>query len=198
MVALDALLTAIALTGVVVLADGLAALPALVRFLRAGGGPKIRRQARWAAGATAVAGGGLAALIVSAGSLSPAQLSASSAYWTGALVTGLATAAAIGLWTATATAAARHLTLAPRVRAAQLVLGAVIPTAVAAVVAAMALWWSATHGSVTLLVLAVVNLATSSVLAPRSIGRAVRRGRRLRSGGRVTAGRATTGPRHAR
>ena len=51
--ALDAVLAAVAVTGAVVLADGLLALPALVRFLRAGGWPKIRRRAGWAAGATA-------------------------------------------------------------------------------------------------------------------------------------------------
>ena len=59
-VALGALLAAIAVTGAVVLVGGLAALPALVRFVRAGGWPKIRRRVEWAAGATAVAGGGLA------------------------------------------------------------------------------------------------------------------------------------------
>jgi hypothetical protein len=202
-VTLDAALAAMALTGAVVLADGLAALPALVRFLRAGGGPKVWRQASWAAAATAVAGGGLAGLIVSAGSLTPAQLGVSLAYWTGALITGLATMVGIWLWATTATATARQLTLTPRVQAAQLVLGSVIPTAVTVVASTLSLWWSVTQGSVTLLVLAVVNLATASVLAPGRIGRAVRRGRRLRSGGRVATGRATTGrpttgPRHAR
>jgi hypothetical protein len=48
----------------------------------------------------------------------PGQLNASGAYWVGVLVTGLAIAAAIGLWAAAVTATARHLTLAPRVRAA--------------------------------------------------------------------------------
>ena len=129
-VALDAVLAAVAVTGAVVLADGLLALPALVRFLRAGGWPKIRRRAGWAAGATATA---------------------------------------------------RHLTLAPRVRAAQLVLGAIIPTAVSTMLITLALWWSATQDSVTMLVLAVANLAAASAGTPVKIRRAVRRGRRLRS-----------------
>jgi hypothetical protein len=43
-VALGVLLTAVAVTGAMVLAGGLAALPALVRFVRAGGWPKIRRR----------------------------------------------------------------------------------------------------------------------------------------------------------
>ena len=101
-VTLDAVLAAVAVTGAVVLADGLLALTALVRFLRAGGWPKIRRRAGWAAGATAAAGGGLAGLVLVSGSHPPAQLNASWAYWAGVLVTGLAMAAAIGLWAAAA------------------------------------------------------------------------------------------------
>jgi len=180
-VALDAALAAVALTGAIVLADGLLALPALVRFLRAGGWPKIRRRVGWAAAATVAAGGGLAGLVLVSGSHPPAQLNASWAYWTGVLVAGLAMAAAIGLWAAAATATARHLTLTPRVRAAQLVLGAVIPTAVSTMLVTLSLWWSATQDSVTLLLLAAANLAAVSVATPVKIRRAVRRGRRLRS-----------------
>jgi hypothetical protein len=182
-VALDALLAAVALTGAIVVADGLAALPALVRFLRAGGWPKIRRRIAWAAGATVAVGGGLAGLVLVlvSGSHRPAQLNASWAYWAGVVVTALAMTVAIGLWAIAATATARHLTLTPRVRAAQLVLGAVIPAAVTAMVVTLALWWSATQASVTLLVLAVANLAAASVGAPVRIRRALRRGRRLRS-----------------
>ena len=180
-VALDAVLAAVAVTGAVVLADGLLALPALVRFLRAGGWPKIRRRAGWAAGATAAAGGGLAGLVLVSGSRPPAQVNASWAYWADVLATGLAMAAAIGLWAAAATATARHLTLAPRVRAAQLVLGAIIPTAVSTMLITLALWWSATQDSVTMFVLAMANLAAASAGTPVKIRRAVRRGRRLRS-----------------
>ena len=50
--AADGMLAAVAMTGVVVLVSGLTALPALIRFLRAGGWPKIRRRVAWAAGAT--------------------------------------------------------------------------------------------------------------------------------------------------
>ena len=180
-VALDAVLAAVAVTGAVVLADGLLALPALVRFLRAGGWPKIRRRAGWAAGATAAAGGGLAGLVLVSGSHPPAQVNASWAYWADVLATVLAMAAAIGLWAAAATATARHLTLAPRVRAAQLVLGAIIPTAVSTMLITLALWWSATQDSVTMFVLAMANLAAASAGTPVKIRRAVRRGRRLRS-----------------
>jgi hypothetical protein len=81
-VALGTLLTAVAVTGAMVLAGGLAALPALVRFVRAGGWPKIRHRVGWAAGATAVAGGGL---VLASGARSAAQVNAWGAYWTGLL-----------------------------------------------------------------------------------------------------------------
>ena len=180
-VTLGALLTTVAVTAAMVLAGGLAALPALVRFVRAGGWPKIRRRVGWAAGATALAGGGLAGLVLAAGARSPAQLNAWGAYWTGLLVAGLALAVAIGLWAAAAGTAARHLTLTPRVRAVHLVLGAIIPNAVSMVVVTLGIWWWATQSSVTLLVLAVANLALTGVLAPGKIGRAVRQGRRLQA-----------------
>ena len=143
--AFDALLAAVALTGAVVVASGLAALPALVRFLRAGGWPKIRRRVVWAAGATVVAGGALAGLVLAAGSRSPAQVNSSYAYLAGFLATGLAITAAIGLWAIAAAAMARHLTLDPRLRAVQLVLVAVTPAAVTVVLATLNLWWSATQ-----------------------------------------------------
>ena len=115
------------------------------------------------------------------GSRSPAQLNAWGAYGTGLLAAGLALGVAIRLWAAAATAAARHLTLTPRVRAVHLVLAAVIPIAVSMVVATLGIWWWATQSSVTLLVLAVTNLAMASMLGPGKIGRAVRRGRRLQA-----------------
>jgi hypothetical protein len=182
--ALDAVLAAVALTGALVLADGLIAFPALVRFLRAGGWPKIRRRAGWAAGVTAVAVGGL---VFAWDSDWQAQRNLSWAILVGLLVTGLATTGAIGLWSATVTATARHLTLAPRVLAAQLMLGALLPTAVSAIITTSALWWSATHPSVTVLVLGLVNLAMMIVIAPVRIGRAVRLSRRLRSAARGAA-----------
>jgi hypothetical protein len=178
--AFDALLAAVVLTGAVVVASGLAALPALVRFLRAGGWPKIRRRVVWAAGATVVAGGALAGLVLAAGSRSPAQLNASSAYLAGFLTTGLAITAAIGLWAIAAAAMARHLTLGPRLRTTQLVLVAVTPAAVTVVLVTLNLWWSATQSPVWL-VAVLVFLGSASVDAWRRIPRAVRRGRRLRA-----------------
>jgi hypothetical protein len=184
--AFGTVLGAVTLTGAVVLANGLAALPALVRFLRAGGWAKIRRRVAWAAGATTVAGGGLAALVLVSTSYPHAQLNTSLAYLIGLLADGLAMATAIGLWIAVAAATARHLTLAPRVRAVQLVLTAVAAIMVTVVVAALDFWWSVTQAP-HWLVAGLVMLALASVDAWRRIPRAVRRGRRLRTQGRHQA-----------
>ena len=178
--AFDAVLAAVALTGAVVLAGALVALPALVRFLRAGGWPEIRHRVSWAAGATVVAGGGLAGLVLVPGSLSPAQLDASWAYTAGFVATGLAMAVAIGLWATAAAATARHLTRAPRVRAVQLVLVAATPTMVTLMLVTLNFWWSATQ-SPAWLAAALVLIGGASVSAWLQIGRAVRTGRRLRA-----------------
>jgi len=178
--AFDAMLAAVALTGAVVVAGGLAALPALVRFLQAGGWPKIRRRVAWAAGATVAAGGGLAALVLVVDSRSPAQLDASWVYLVGWLATGLAIAVAIGLWATAAAATAGHLALVPRVRAVQLVLGAVAAPLVTLVLVTLNLWWSATQSAVWLIAVPVF-LGSASVDAWQRVPRAVRRGRRLRA-----------------
>ena len=107
------------LAGVTVLARGLAALPAFARFVRAGGWPKIRRRVAWAAGATAAAAAGLTGLILVTRSRTLAQQDLSWAYFSGLMVTALALAVAVRLWTSAATATARRLDLAPRVRAAE-------------------------------------------------------------------------------
>ena len=185
--AFDAVLAAVALTGAVVLASGLAALPALVRFLRAGGWPKIRHRVAWAAGATVVAGGGLAGLVVFQGSLSPAQLDTSWPYGAGYLATGLAMTVAFGMWALAAEVTVRHLTLGPRVRTAQLILVAIAPIAVMVVLVALNFWWAATQFRLWL-IWAVVLLGTASVSALQRIPRAVRKGRRLRAAGQRGGG----------
>jgi hypothetical protein len=192
--AADGVLAAVALTGAVVVASGLMALPALVRFLRAGGWPKIRHRVMRAAGATVGAGAVLAGVSAASGSRSAAQLDASWVLSAGLLVAGVAIAVAIGLWAAAAVATARQLALAPRVRAAQLVLGAVIRVTVTVMFVSLILWWSATQSSVVLLVMALLNLMLRGVAVPREIGRAVRKARRLRAaGGARPGGRDMTG-----
>ena len=175
--AADGVLATVALTGVVVLASGLTALPALIRFLRAGGWPKVRRRIMKAAGATVVTGGVLAGVSAVSGSRSPAQLNTVFSF--GNLAAALAIAVTIGLWAGAAVATARHLTLAPRVRAAQLILGTVTTIMLMFMFVSLILWWSAAQSSVVLLVMGLVNLALGSVLVPQTVSRAVRKGRRL-------------------
>jgi hypothetical protein len=186
--ALGALAGIVAFTGVCVLASALVAAPAFVAFLREGGWPKIRRRVAWAAGATVAAGGGLAGLVLGQRSMSFAQLGQSWAYSIGLAATGLALMVALGLWASAAAATAKHLKLAPRARAAQLLLAAVTLTAALVIVSANIFWLAAIQSSLAWLVVGVANLTVVGVVMPRIIGRAVRKGRRLRA----TAGGGTT------
>jgi hypothetical protein len=179
--AVDGVLAAVALTGVVVLAGALTTLPALVRFLRTGGWPKIQRQVMRATGATVAACAVVVGLSVISAGRSPAQLNTSWAFAIVGLAAGLAMAVAVRLWATAAVTTARQLKLAPRVRAIHLVLGAVIRSMVTVMFVALTLWWSAAQSSAFLLVMALLNLVLGAVLVPSTVGRAVRRGRRLRT-----------------
>jgi hypothetical protein len=187
--ALGALAGIIAFTGAAVLAGGLVAAPAFVAFLRAGGWPKIRRRVAWATGATVAAGGGMAGLVLWQRSMSSAQLNHSWAYVAGEAATSLALVAAFGLWASAAAATAKHLTLTPRARAAQLLLTAVTAAAALAIVPANVIWLAAIQSSLPWLVIGLATLAAVGAAAPRRIGQAARKGKRLRrsaaSGGPV-------------
>jgi hypothetical protein len=178
--ALDAVVAVVVLTGVAVVTGGLAALPALVRFLRAGGWPKIRRRVACAAGATVAASGGLAGLVMLSRSMTSAQLSRSLAYALVLIVTTVALVAAIGWWAAATAVMARQLNLAPRVRAVELMLAAAITTAVSVAVGLNALWLSASQSSVTWLLVGMAQLALVSTVVPARIRHAIRSGRRAR------------------
>ncbi len=179
--ALAALAAVAVLGGAAVLTGGLLALPAFGRFLRAGGCRQIRRRVAWAAVATAAAGGALAALVLVQGSLTYDQLNESGVFILGAVGTGLLLAAAFGLWANAAKATAGHLDLAVRVRAGEMLLAAVTPAAVLAMLPFTLFLTSATQSSLFPLLLGVVALATQSFAATISIRRALRRGRRLRA-----------------
>ena len=146
-VALDVLTALIALAGPALLAGGLAALPALVRLLRAGGRPKVRRKIAWAAGATVTAGAGMAWLTLWSRTSSLDPLNASPAYACGLLATLLALGVALDQWAATAAAIARRLALAPRLRAAETMLGAVAVPAIVILAGADMIWYSVISSS---------------------------------------------------
>jgi hypothetical protein len=145
---LDVLTALIALAGLALLAGGLAALPALVRLIRASGRPRVRAEAGWAAAATATAGAGLAWIIGWPGASSLAPLDTSPAYLGVLLATVLALTTALDRWTAIAAAVARRLELAPRVRAAERALAAVALPAILIMVGADVVWYSAATSSV--------------------------------------------------
>ena len=177
--ALDVVAAVAAFICAVLLAGGLAAVPAVVRFLRAGGWPKIRRRVAWAAGATGLTAGALVTLIVALRSQPNAALNVSWAYFLGFMATALALAVTIGLWAAAVAATARHLELTPRVRAVELLAGPVLSTAVSVMVSASIIWFSATQASVPQLIIGISLLVVLSTYAPRRIQRAVRKSRRL-------------------
>jgi hypothetical protein len=180
--ALDVLVAIGAFICAVLLVSGLAALPAVVRFLRAGGWPKIRRQVAWAAGATGPTAGALVAVFLTLRSQPYAELNnVSLAYFLGLMATSTAVTVTIGLWGAVVAAMAKHLKLTPLVRAFELLAGPVISTAVAVMVSASIIWNWAAQASVSSLVLGIVLLVSLSTYAPERIRQAVRKGRRLRA-----------------
>jgi hypothetical protein len=189
--AFAALAGIVAFTGVCVLAGALVAVPAFAAFLREGGWPKIRRRVAWATGATVTGGGALAWLVLGLRSMSSAQLNRSLAYLIGAFVTTFAIVVALGLWASVAAAIAKQLKLAARAQAAQVLLAAATLTAALAIVPANCIWLAATQSSLLWLVLGLTNLAVVVFVTPRTIGRAVRQGRRLRT---ATSGRTIVNP----
>ena len=179
--ALYALAAVAAFMCAVVLAGGLTALPSVIRFLRAGGWPKIRRRVACAAGATGPAVGGLVVLSLTARSEPYVAYNISLVYFLGLNATALAVTITIGLWASAVTATARYLELTPRVRAAELVVGPVASSAVLVAVAVSNFWLSAVQASVLWLLAGIGLLVLASIQAPVRIRRAVRRGRRLRA-----------------
>jgi hypothetical protein len=178
---LDAVAATAVLIGVAVLIGALAALPAFGRFLRAGGWPKIWRRVAWAAGVTAIAGGGMAALVLLAGSRTYHQLTDSLVFALSLVVTGLLLTVAFGLWARAAKATVRHLDLALRVRVGEMMLAVVTATAVSVMLAFNVILSSAIDSSVPLLLLGVAGLAAPGAAAPLKMKQVVRRGRRLRA-----------------
>jgi hypothetical protein len=176
---LDALLAIAAFTCAAVLAGALVAFPAFVRFLQAGGWPKVRRRIAWAAGATVVAGGAFTGFVVAQRSLSLAQES-QPGFIPVVFAASLPLVVALGLWTSAVTGLRKDLKLAPRARAAEVVLGAVIASAVSATVSTYFIWVFTVQLLVPWLLVAAVGLAlTLSLTAPMRIRLAARRSRRI-------------------
>jgi len=178
--ALAALVAVIALTGLAVLAGGLVAFPAFGRFLRAGGWAAIRRRVAWAAGATVVAGGALAGLVLGYRSQTYAQLNVSLAYFGWVTGTSLALVCAVGLWTSAAKATARQLDLSPRERSSEAVLGALTLNGASVMFYSYCILFAAAQSSVPWLLLPVVGLASTAVRGRMQMRQATGRARRRR------------------
>jgi hypothetical protein len=179
--ALDVVAAVAAFICAVLLVGSLAARSAVVRFLRAGGWPKIRRRVAWAAGATGLTAGGLVVLSVALRSQPKAPLNVSLAYFLGFIATALALMVTIGLWAGVVAAMAKNVKLTPRVRAVELVAGPVIWTAIQIMVSASSIWNWAVQASVSSLVFGIALLVALSAYAPMRIQQAVRKGRRVRA-----------------
>jgi hypothetical protein len=181
-VALGILAAIVVFAGIAVLASGLTAGPALVRFLRAGGWPEIRRRVAWAAGASMIAAAVLAWLVTIAGSMTYAQMSQSWTYATGLIAATLAVMVAFGLWAAAAAATARRLDRDLRVRTAAKLLAAMAAIAVSTMLALYAIWLSALEASVPWLLFGATLLVMQcAVIAPYRWRRARRSVRRMRA-----------------
>ncbi len=177
--ALGAELGFAALGGVAVLASALLAGPAFVRFLRAGGWPRIRRRMGWAAAAAVATAGALAWT----SRVSVAErfdwLTASGLYILGLAVTGVLLAVTFGVWTRVATSTAPRLGLSCRIRAAEKVLVAAGAAAVYAVLSASLCFNAAVQPAGPALLLCIAGVPAFAFSATMKLRQAVRKGRRL-------------------
>jgi hypothetical protein len=132
----------------VVLAGGLVALPAFLRFLRAGGWSSIRRPVRRAAGMTVVSAVALLGVSVAAHHLTTAQRTGGSwAYSLAFVVMGIACGATLALWTVAGVAAIRRWELSPAVLRSEAALAGVLSTVMVLLTAATAVWWAVVASS---------------------------------------------------
>lgn len=181
-VAAGAMVGLCVVVGVTVITGALAAGPAFVRFLRAGGWPEIRRQVALAAGLTAVAVAALTRLLLVARSITWEQLPGSVAYMTWFVAALVPLGAALLLWRKAAITVAGRLDLRPGVRAVQVMLTAVATIAAEAMSAVLPIWIGQARSDAVLLSAGLVLLVVRSRPAPARLWQAWHRARQLRAG----------------
>ncbi len=122
----------------------LLALPAFVRFLRAGGWASVRRHFMRALVCTALVGAVTLPLLLWAHHLTPHQRNGG-LHWYGALFLLWAALifVSLALWTMAAIATARRVEFSPAVLTAEAALAAAIAVAMVVMVGATAVWWGA-------------------------------------------------------
>jgi hypothetical protein len=145
----------VAIVACLVVAVGMAiAVPAFLRFLRAGGWPLIRRHVVRALIASGVGISALTALVGLAHTLTSAQRDGQLVYhpavWyyqVAFIATMLLLALSLVAWTATAVVTASRLDLTGTVLSAEALLAAVAATAMVLMTAATAVWWGSMASS---------------------------------------------------
>jgi hypothetical protein len=176
----DTLMAIAAITGVALLAGGLAAAPAFVRYLRTGGWPEVRRRIAWTAAATTATGGALAGLVLASRGQTLYQAFGSWTYDAGLLMIDLAQMVVLWLWISTVTAISKRLVLPPGVRAAEKVLGAVAVSAVPVMSpVGFIAYLGNNHALEWLLAMQLSGVAVMGLAGYRTIRRAARSARHL-------------------
>ncbi len=140
---------ALAIAGaLVVLAGALVALPAFLRFLRAGGWSSMRRPVRRAAGMTVVSAVVLVGVSLAAHHLTTAQRTGGSwPYSLAFVVMGIVCSATLALWTAAGVAAIRRCALSRAVLRTEAALASALSTVMVLQTVAAAVWWSGVASS---------------------------------------------------
>ncbi|MGD0808712.1 MAG: hypothetical protein ABSA91_03280 [Acidimicrobiales bacterium] len=130
------------LASLLVVAGGLLAMPAFVRFLRAGGWAALRGHFRRAVACTGLTAAATGVVLVWAHHVTPHHRN-SGFHWYGAMFLMWAALIAItmALWTATAVAAARRVDVHPAVLVAEAALAAATALAMVVMLGATAVWW---------------------------------------------------------
>jgi hypothetical protein len=142
--AFTVLQTVAGMASALVVAGALLAVPAFVRFLRAGGWASVRGHFLRALACTVFTVSATVPLLVVAHHLTPHQRNGG-LHWYGALFFLWVALIVFNLilWTVVVVATARRVVFSPAILAAEAILAAGIAVAMAAMVAATAVWWGA-------------------------------------------------------
>jgi hypothetical protein len=129
--------------GTIVLAGALVALPSLLRFLRSGGWPTLRRHVARATGCAALTAGLTLPLVIWAHHLSNHQRNGGlPAYGALFLAWAVLVSVTLALWTVVAVAAARRVTFSRLLLIVEGTLAVTVTTTMAVILVATTLWWA--------------------------------------------------------
>jgi hypothetical protein len=135
--------TVAGVAGLIVIAAAGLALPTFLRFLRSGGWPSIRAHALSAAGCTLLTAGITAPLLVWAHHLTAHQRNGGSVAYTALFLAWAAlVVVTLALWTVLAIVAARKVTFARSLLAAEAGMAVAVAFAIVGIAATTSLWWA--------------------------------------------------------